>query len=96
MTESTTKRAAISCSGCPATWTAQGAAHCSACHRTFSSAGLFDRHRSAAGGEHGSCLDPGRLVNARTGAPVAVFRDEMWRGPEMSDEVKAARRGGAS
>lgn len=87
------KAALITCGGCPATWTAMGAAHCSGCHRTFSSVGLFDRHRSAAGSEHGSCFDPSRLVNAKTGAPVAEFRDGMWRGPEMDEATKAKRFG---
>lgn len=84
----------ITCSGCDASWTGVSAAHCSACHCTFSSAGLFDRHRSVAGGEHGSCLPPGRLVNANTGEPVMFFRDEMWRGPTMDEETKAKRFGG--
>lgn len=84
----------ITCGGCDASWTALGAAHCSGCHRTFSSVGLFDRHRTAAGGEHGSCLDPGRLVNASTGERVAFLRDGIWRGPEMTDEVKARKFGG--
>lgn len=82
-----------SCSGCSTTWTALGAAHCSACHRTFVGYVLFDRHRTAAGGEHGGCLDPGRLVNASTGTPVAEFRDGMWRGPEMTEEQKVQKFG---
>lgn len=57
---------------------------------------MFDRHRSAAGGEHGSCFDPGRLVNANTGDRVMFFRDEMWRGPEMTDEQKTRKFGGES
>lgn len=100
-TSSETRKAAprITCSGCDASWTALNAAHCTApgCHRTFSSVGLFDRHRSASGpGDHGSCLDPGRLVNANTGAPIAEFRDGMWRGPEMDEATKAKRFGGAA
>lgn len=83
----------ITCSGCDATWTAMTACHCSGCHRTFAGVALFDRHRSAAGGEHGACLHPGRLVNANTGAPVAEFRDGMWRGPEMDEATKTKRFG---
>lgn len=78
---------AITCGGCPSTWTAPGAAHCAAqgCHQTFTSVGLFDRHRSPVGA-HGSCREP-----------LAIgleFRDGMWRGPAMTDEQKAARFGG--
>lgn len=86
----------ITCGGCDATWTAQGAAHCAAsgCHRTFSAAGLFDKHRSTPG-EHGRCLDPATLT-ARDGSALFEFRDGMWRGPEMTDEAKAARFGDAA
>lgn len=68
---------ATGCGGCSERWTAPGAAHCGGCHRTFSAAGLFDRHRSAAG-EHGRCLDPATIDGIE-------FRDGMWRGPEMTD-----------
>lgn len=84
----------ITCSGCDDTWTALGACHCSACHATFSGVALFDRHRSVAGGEHGSCLPPGRLCNVTTGERVMFLRDGMWRGPEMTDEQKTKRFGG--
>lgn len=72
---------------CGASWTATGAAHCSAenCHRLFSTASLFDAHRSARG-EHGTCLDPAALVNNRTGDRVMYFREGMWRSPEMPPE----------
>lgn len=80
------------CSACCAVWTGARAAHCSACHRSFASVGLFDAHRSIAG-EHGVCRDPVSLTvqsGQRASEPVMVFRDGMWRSPEMSDEEKAA------
>lgn len=70
---------------CGESWTALTAAHCAGCHRTFSGAGLFDKHRSARG-EHGACLNPADLRHVRTGEPIAFFRDGMWRGPEMTAE----------
>lgn len=82
----------ITCSGCDASWTALNACHCSNCHATFSGVALFDRHRSVAGGEHGSCLPPGRLC-ATTGERVMFRRDGMWRGPEMTEEQKTKRFG---
>jgi hypothetical protein len=36
------------------------------------------------------------LRNTKTGERLAFFRDGMWRGPEMTDEAKAARFGAAS
>lgn len=88
----------ITCGGCDNTWTATGAAHCAACHTApFATATLFDAHRSTRGGEHGSCVDPETLViksGPRTGERIMFFRDGMWRGPEMTEEQKAARFGG--
>jgi hypothetical protein len=85
----------ITCGGCDATWTGTGRAHCSAsgCHRTFATAALFDRHRSAAG-EHGTCLDPETLVNRESGERLMFHRDGMWRSPEMTEEQKAKAFGG--
>lgn len=85
----------ITCPRCDHTWTATGAAHCGGggCHRTFSTARLFDLHRSPRGGEHGSCLDPAEIPPRATGEPVMVLRDGMWRGPEMTEEQKLARFG---
>jgi hypothetical protein len=73
-------------SRCDQQWTALGAAHCGECHRTFSSTGLFDKHRYVFG-EHGACLDPAEMMNK--GQRAAYFRDGMWRGPELSDEQRA-------
>jgi hypothetical protein len=66
----------ITCGGCDATWTGLNVAHCAACHETFSTARLFDEHRSADG-EHGSCLRP-------EDRPGMFFRRGMWRGPEWT------------
>lgn len=83
----------IVCGGCDHTWTATGAAHCAACHRPpFSTARLFDLHRSTRGGEHGSCLDPETIVS-RAGERIMFLRDGMWRGPEMDQATKLARFG---
>lgn len=82
---------AISCNGCPNTWTAGGAAHCAACHRLFSTPRLFDLHRSARG-ERGACLDPAEIRTA-SGERVMFLRDGMWRGPEMTEEQKLVRFG---
>jgi hypothetical protein len=80
------------CGGCDRTWTATGAAHCAACHtEPFSTARLFDLHRSAAG-EHGRCLNPAQIRN-RAGEQIMFLRDGMWRGPELTDDEKAARFG---
>ena len=76
---------------CGATWTAASAAHCSGCCRTFVGPSLFDAHR-AARGERGLCIDPETLTN-NTGDRIAYFRNNMWRGPEMTDEQKTARFG---
>lgn len=75
---------------CGVRWTGAAVAHCSGCHRTFSAPGLFDKHRSARG-ERGACLDPGKVRQPSTGDPVMFFRGGMWRGPEMTDESRAAR-----
>lgn len=58
------------------------------CHRTFAGIGLFDRHRDQHG-ERGKCVDPATLTK---GTPI-VFRDGMWRGPEMDEATKAKRFG---
>lgn len=79
------------CAGCGHTWTALGAAHCARCHRTFSTARLFDLHRSARG-DHGTCLAPD-TITSRDGAPVMTLRDGMYRGPEMTADQKLARFG---
>lgn len=83
-------REPASCGGCAARWTGTGRAHCAAkgCHRTFSTASLFDQHRSAEG-ERGSCLDPEELTHGKTGARLMFLRDGLWCGPQMSEEVKA-------
>lgn len=84
------KQTGASCNGCGNTWTGLSRAHCAAegCHRTFGSVGLFDRHRSSAG-KHGTCLDPTSITNSN-GERVMFYRDGMWRGPEMTEEQKAA------
>lgn len=76
-TESTQAR--VRCGGCPATWTALGAAHCAAigCHRTFSSVSSFDKHR--AGHECRPPQDVGLELNKRG----------MWAWP--SDESGDSR-----
>ena len=38
---------------CGARWSGTAKAHCAGCHRTFSTNGVFDRHRRNL-----SCLDP--------------------------------------
>lgn len=80
---------------CGHTWTALGAAHCSSCHRTFSAVGLFDKHRSAVG-DHGRCHNPAEILHNRTQEQLMHFRDDMWRGPEMTDQQKQAIYGDAA
>lgn len=82
----------FTCSGCDATWGGQGRAHCAGCHRSFSTAGLFDLHRSAHG-ERGGCKDPATITD-QSGQRVLFLRDGLWRGPEMTADQKAARWGG--
>lgn len=77
----------ITCSGCPARWTATNAAHCTACHQLFATSALFDSHRSAEG-ERGTCIPPAE-VQGRNGEQRLFFRGGMWRGPEMSEEKRA-------
>lgn len=81
-----------SCRGCPEVWAAAGAAHCSGCHQTFSSVTLFDHHRSAVG-EYGTCLDPLGLHD-KAGYRTHLFRDGMWRSPEMTEDEKTRVFGG--
>lgn len=79
----------ITCGGCTETWTGISRAHCSAegCHQTFSGLSLFDQHR-----RRDTCLPPFELTIA--GEPLRLV-DGIWRSPEMSDDDKAARFGGA-
>lgn len=70
----------ITCGGCPATWTAQGAAHCAAakCHRTFGSVTAFDKHRKS-----GTCQHPlvvGMQWSARRRCWTAKPLDATTRG----------------
>jgi hypothetical protein len=70
-------------------------AHCSACHSTFATDGLFDAHRSIAGC-YGTCRDPttlGYRAGRRAGERVMLWRDGLWRAPEMTDEEKVAAFG---
>src|SRR5687768_13164098 len=80
----------VTCSGCPARWTARNAAHCGACHELFASIALFDAHRSQDG-DRGACIPPAE-VQGRHGERRLFFRDGMWRGPEMPDEAREAFR----
>jgi hypothetical protein len=68
-------------------WTGLAVAHCSRCHSTFSTVGLFDAHRSQVG-ERGACEDPEQIGQ--------VFRQRMWRGPQMTEEQKIERFGRAA
>lgn len=79
------------CGGCEASWTGDRPCHCSACHRTFAGVHLFDTHRTAKG-ERGECLNPASIRN-RLEQPLMFFRNGMWRGPEMTEEQKAAAFG---
>jgi hypothetical protein len=79
------------CGGCRARWAGDRPCHCSACHRTFAGVNLFDMHRTAKG-ERGECLPPATIRN-RAEQPLMFFRNGMWRGPEMTDEQKAAAFG---
>lgn len=90
-----TRGEVITCGGCTHTWTATGAAHCSACHTApFSTARLFDAHRHTRG-EDGGCTPPETIKNKR-GERTHILRGGMWRGPELSDEQKAAAFGSRS
>ena len=62
------------CGGCTNTWTPLTAAHCSICHRTFSSASLFDRHRSG-----GVCVDPKILRNQAGRIVMRLGDNDIWR-----------------
>jgi hypothetical protein len=80
------------CSGCEAAWTGLSVAHCAAsgCHELFASVSLFDMHRSQDG-DHGACIPPGE-VQGRNGEQRLLFRDGMWRGPELTEEQRAKLR----
>lgn len=77
------------CGGCDARWHGTRVAHCAArnCHRTFAGVGLFDLHRTA----DDRCLHPDD-VRGWDGKPRLWFRDGMWRGPEATEEQRAALR----
>jgi hypothetical protein len=83
---------AITCGGCPATWSGIGKCHCSTCHRTFSALSGFDLHRSRRG-PHGSCVDPATLLTG-TGAAVLIERDSVWSAPAMDADTMARVVGG--
>lgn len=84
----------INCGHCDATWSGARTCHCGGCHESFAGLALFDQHRSQYG-ERGACLDPASLTSG-TGERLLFHRDGMWRGPEMTDEQKAARFGSAA
>jgi hypothetical protein len=71
------------CGECDNTWTGSNMCHCSVCHRTFSTIGLFDRHRP-----NSKCLDPARLrvvKGEREGSPVMRLNDHgTWVGAEQN------------
>ena len=74
---------------CGATWTGYRAEHCTECHRTYSGQSLGDAHRI---GEHHP--DTRRcLTEAEMTAKGWRLVDAVWRGPAMSDELKAKRFG---
>jgi hypothetical protein len=80
---------------CGARWTDLRVAHCGECHVSFGGPSQFDLHRHQRG-EHGGCLDPETITNQR-GERLLFQRDDgVWRGPEMSDEAKAAAFGSRS
>ena len=91
------RRPPNSCGGCDETWTGTGRAHCAApgCHRLFATVALFDAHRSARG-PHGACIDPETIRHGKTGERLMFHRNGMWRGPEMTEEQKAAAFGGSA
>lgn len=74
---------------CGATWTGFRASHCTVCHSTFAGNEMGDAHRI---GEHTPdtrrCLTHAEMVKKG-------WRDDagMWRGPAMSDELKATMWG---
>lgn len=70
----------IGCSGCTTRWSGIGKAHCAACHRTFTTAKLFDRHRTKF-----ECVDPASLVNTVSSNPIMELREDgtwaWWADP---------------
>jgi hypothetical protein len=68
------------CGGCITTWTGMVMCHCAGCHNTFSSLGLFDRHRRG-----GRCREPGSCVLGKDATP-AMRQDArgVWVGAEAN------------
>lgn len=80
------------CRRCGLTWMATGLAHCAGCCRSFTSVGLFDRHRVAVLTSGTPCLNPAELMDK--GEPAMIRRDDgVWRGPILSEEAKARLKG---
>jgi hypothetical protein len=52
-TADVTVRRAYGCARCESRWDGLRTAHCSACHETFTTPGVFDKHR-----RDGNCLPP--------------------------------------
>lgn len=71
---------------------ATGLAHCAGCCNSFTTVGLFDRHRVAVLTSGNPCLNPAELLDK--GEPAMVRREDgVWRGPPRPDEVIAKLRG---
>ena len=62
------------------------------CHETFEGETLFDAHRVTLEDGTRGCLDPATMKHA--GQPLRLINGS-WRGPGMTDEALARRKGAA-
>jgi hypothetical protein len=73
--------------GCGKTWGGLRSSHCTICHQSFSGDTLGDAHKRLST----PCLTADEM--REKGWRLV---DDVWRGPEMSDEQLAKRLGGAA
>lgn len=75
------------CRMCHRTWPMTSKqAHCTVCCAHFSSPSAFDLHLGPYG-QPVACLDPGTVVNRKTGAFLLAQREDgTWTRPQVSND----------
>jgi hypothetical protein len=76
-----TVRHAYGCTHCESRWDGLKTAHCSACHETFTTPGVFDKHR-----REGNCLPP-----QEAGLVLTSRAYRCWATPRRPEMVWQSR-----